>query len=57
MSKAKKKAAKRRPRATATPLYDQLVAELGFAPHRQPSGIDGWRNHPAAAGLLEDNFS
>ncbi len=37
---------------TDTPVYDQLVAETGFAPHRPPpTGATG------VPGLWEDNFS
>jgi hypothetical protein len=40
-----------------TPVYDQLVADSGFAPHTTTPLTGGLRNIPACAGLLEDNFS
>lgn len=54
---AKKTKKKNRPPRTGgieTPVYDQLVADTGFAPHRPP---DGWRNITGTAAMLEDNFS
>ena len=42
-------------RNTESKSCGQSAAESG-APHSQPP-TDGWRNHPAAAGLLEYNFS
>ena len=54
----KKKAKKILPsavRSTETPVYDQLVADTGFAPHTTPP--PGWRNMLGGAEMLEDNFS
>ena len=42
-----------RPTTTETPLYEQLTIDFGFVPNQSPD----WRNMPAGAGLLEDNFS
>ena len=55
----KKKRAKIPPSAvrSETPVYDQLVADTGFAPHTPPTPSGDWRNIPAQLGLLEDNFS
>lgn len=57
---AKKKKAKILPSAvrSETPVYDQVVADSGFAPHNPLLlPLPGWGNIPNTAGMMEDNFS